>query len=126
MSPDEIKKAQKVAMDQIKAVFEDGHAEINERSYVFTVMTFEERRTVLAYLSTVRPMLAREDLSFLDSTEYKALERDILFKRITVDDMALGKRTKNIFDEFPEDYIMFVTTALQVISYPFLKGKSGV
>lgn len=123
MSPEELKEAQQKANDLIKAIYDDGEAEINERKYTFTVMSFNERRTVFAYTSKIMNMLASNDLSFVDTKEFKDIERDIIYKRITVDGVALSK--KNVVQEHPEDYILFVTTVLQVISYPFLRGPSG-
>lgn len=123
MNAEELKEAQRKSMENIKAVFDDGHAEINERSYKFTVMTFSERRTIFAYMSSIKPLLAVEDFSFLDDPKFKEIEKNVIFKRVTVEDMALSK--KNVFEDYPEDYLMFISTALMVISYPFLKGKSG-
>lgn len=123
MTKEEREVAIKKAQEQTKAVFEDGYANINERKYVFTVMTFSERRSVFAYMSSIKGRLAVEDFSFLDESKFKELEREVIFRRVTVDDMALSK--KNIFEDHPEDYLLFITTALMVISYPFLKGMSG-
>jgi len=123
MSPDELKEAQKKANDLIKAIYDDKEAEINGRIYTFTVMSFNERRTVFAYTSKIMGMLSNMDLSFVDDKEFKDIERDIIYKRVSVDDVSLS--TKNVLHEHPEDYILFVTTVLQVISYPFLRGPSG-
>ena len=114
---------QQKALDNIKDVYNDGCAEINGRSYKFTVMNFSERRTVFAYMTSIKDKLANEDFSFLDETKFKEIERDVIFKRVTVDDMSISK--KNIFETYPEDYLMFISTSLMVISYPFLKGKLG-
>ena len=110
-------------MEQIKAVYEDGKAVINGREYVFTVMTFSERRKVFAYMSSMQEQLNKGDFSFLEESKYREIERDIFYKRVTVDGMSLFK--KNVLEENPEDYIIFVSTALMVISYPFLKGTLG-
>lgn len=118
-----MKKEEKNAIEQIKAVVEDGFAEINERIYTFTAMTFSERRSVFAFLTSVQQAITCENFSFLDDSNFKTLETNIIFKRVTVDGMSLSK--KNVFEEFPEDYLIFITMALTVISYPFLKGKLG-
>lgn len=111
--------------DIIKSVYEDKIATINEHDYEFGVMTFTERRTVFAYASKIAKNLESGDLSFIDDSEYKKIEKDIIFKRITYDKMSLSK--KNVFEdeEFMVDYLKFVTIALAVISYPFTKGGIG-
>ncbi len=126
MNAADLKEAQQKALENIKDVFNDGSAEINGRSYKFTVMTFAERRTVFAYMSSIKAKLAAEDFSFLDEPKFKEIESNVIFKRVTVEDMAISKMKVNIFEDHPEDYLMFISTALMVISYPFLKGKSGV
>lgn len=114
---------QEQGLEQIKSVYYDGVAEINGREYQFGVMTFSERRSVFAYMSSVERHIQQGDFSFIDEPKFKDLEKNIIFKRVTFDGMALSK--KNMFEEFPEDYMVFVTTALMVISYPFLKGQLG-
>lgn len=119
MSPEEQRNA---ALQQIKDVVADGVAEINDRSYKFGVMTFTERRTVFAYMSSVESRIQSGDISFIDEPKFKEVEK-VIYRNVTVDDMSLSK--KNVFEDHPEDYIIFVTTALMVISYPFLKGQLG-
>lgn len=116
---DEQKQA---AQNNIKDIFEDGVAEINGREYKFGVMTFIERRKVFAYTSKIQSNIQDMDLSFLATDEFAKIE-EIIFKRTTFEDMSLFK--KNPFEVYMEDYFIFVTTALQVISYPFLKGSFG-
>lgn len=109
-------------LDIIKDVYDDGIAEINGRKYTFGVMTFIERRKVFAYTSSIQNKLLNGDFSFLSSKEFAEIE-ELIFKRVTLDDMSLSK--KNPFDDYPEDYIMFISISLNVISYPFLKGSFG-
>jgi len=110
-------------LKQIKAVADDGFAEINGRKYTFNKFTFVERRTVFGYMSSIEMRLKTKDLSFFDEPKFTEVER-IINRNVTFDDgMTLSK--KNVFEDYPEDYMMFIQTALMVISYPFLKGQLG-
>lgn len=113
---------QEQAQAQIKAIYDDGIAEINGREYKFTTMTFGERRSVFAYMSKIKPLLVTSNFSFMDDDEFKKIET-IIFKRVTLDGDSLSK--KNSFNEFMEDYIQFTIIAFGVISYPFTKGGIG-
>lgn len=113
----------KEALDQIKSVFEDGVATINERDYKFTAMTHSERVKVFAYFSSIQQQIQGGDFSFLDDSRYKEVEK-VIAQRVTFDGMQLSKLNDH-WETYPEDYIMFVTTALGVVSYPFLSGKIG-
>lgn len=110
------------ALEQIKKVYEDGVATINGRDYEFKVMTFSERRAVFAYTSSINHLLQKGDYSFLNSDEFKKIEK-IINRCVSFENESLSKI--NIFDKFPEDYILFISTALNVICYPFLKGSVG-
>jgi len=110
------------ALLQIKAVYDDGKATINGRDYTFNKMMFGERRAVFAYTSSVQNRLSTGDFSFLDEPKFKHIE-DIINRNVTLDGMTLSK--KNPFEEHVEDYVMFISTALGVISYPFLNGDTG-
>ena len=111
-----------LTLDQIKSVYDDGEAEINGRSYNFGVMTFTERRKVFAYTSSIQGQLQTGNFSFLDDDKFKDVEKVIL-RNVTLEGQSLSK--KNPFEDYPEDYIIFISTALNVISYPFLKGSFG-
>lgn len=116
-------KEQEQALDQIKSVFEDGVATINDRDYTFTAMAHTERVKVFAYFSSIQHQIQGGDFSFLDDSKYKEVEK-VITQRVTFDGMQLSKLNDH-WDTYPEDYIFFVTTSLGVISYPFLKGKVG-
>lgn len=118
-----MEKEQKEALDQIKNVFEDGVATINERDYKFTAMTHGERVKVFAYFSSIQHQIQCGNFSFLDDGKYKDIEK-IIVQRVTFDGMQVSKLNDH-WETYPEDYIIFVTTALGVISYPFLRGTNG-
>lgn len=115
--------AQDEALAQIKAVYEDGEVTLpSGRSYTFTKATHKKRLKVFSYFTGVREMISRQDFSFMGTEEYDRVEA-IISDLVLYDGTLLSKRT-NHWNEFPQDYMLFVTTALGVISYPFLQGEN--
>ena len=94
------KEQQKKALEMIKAVYDDGFAEINGNRYDFAAMTHKKRRKVFAFFTGIASELSRQSLEFLDSERFEEIER-LMF-----------------------DYVMLITTALQVISLPFMGGSN--
>ena len=113
------------ALEQLKAVYEDKKATINERDYEFKTMTHKQRRSIFAYYTKVAKLIESGDFSFLDTQEFNKIE-SLMFTYITYNGIQLSKQETH-FDneEFEADYVILVATALGVISYPFLRGKSG-
>ena len=115
------KTKEQEALDQIKAVYDDNCAEINGRKYKFTITTHITRRKIFAFFSKVQHDIKRGDFSFLASSEFAKIEKEIN-NIITFDGNLLGKIDDH-WEEYPEDYLNFISVALGVISYPFLKGN---
>lgn len=113
---------QKQGLEMIKAVYEDGFAEINGREYHFLKMRHQQRRSVFAYFSHVQRDIQRGDYSFLDDPRFKEIEKQVVNASVTFDDHLLAK-LPNHWDEYPQDYLTFVSTALAVISYPFMPAS---
>lgn len=108
------------AVAMVRAVYEDGEAEINGRKYKFHKMTHVERRKVFAFYSSVAPQLREDNMAFLDTPVYAAVE-DVMWSNISFDGLTLNK-LRDHWDEFPEDYIRLVATSLAVIAYPFTRA----
>lgn len=108
------------AVAMVRAVYEDGEAEINGRKYKFHKMTHVERRKVFAFYSSVAPQLREDNMAFLDTPVYAAVE-DVMWSNISFNGLTLNKM-RDHWDEFPEDYIRLVATSLAVISYPFTRA----
>ncbi len=106
-----------LAKEQMKAIHDDGFAEINGRKYTFTVMTHEQRRRVFAYYSSIGPQVQAQNFSFLSTPEFQGIEK-ILLDRMTLDGMQISKIDGH-FEKHPSDYVTFICCALGVISYPF-------
>lgn len=108
------------AMAQVRAVYEDGEAEINGRSYKFHKMMHTERRKVFAFYTSVQAQMQNQSFAFLDTPAYEAVEK-VMFGAISYDG-NLVKKLADHWDECPEDYLQLVSVAMGVISYPFLRG----
>lgn len=113
----------KSAITQMKAVCEDGVATINGRDYKLTAMTHSERAKVFSFYASPSNTAAMNSFEFLDDPKYKEVEK-VMFSRITFEDMQLSK-LPNHFEEYPEDYIILISTAMGAMSYPFMKGVGG-
>ena len=109
-------KAEALAM--IKAVFDDSEAEINGRKYRYLKMTHKQRRKVFAFYSKVSNRIQAQDLSFLDTPEFEAVE-GIMLGAVMYNDSLLSKLGDIHWEKYPKDYVTFITTSLAVISFPF-------
>jgi len=108
------------AVAMVRAVYEDGEAEINGRKYRFHKMTHVQRRKVFAFYTSIAPQLRADNMEFLDTPQYAAVE-EVMWSNISFDGVALNK-ARDHWDEFPEDYVQLVATSLGVISYPFTRA----
>lgn len=111
------------AKEMLKEVHEDKCAEINGREYHITSINHIKRRKVFAYFTHVQADLQKGDLWFLDSPDWREVEK-VIEDCVTFDGMQISKRQGH-WDEYPEDYMLFVQTMLGALSYPFLSGLSG-
>lgn len=109
------------AIAQIKAVYEDGFAEINGRRYDFGPTNHIKRRTVFAYLTKIQDDLENGNFWFLDSSDFQKVEK-IIADIVLFDGMQISKIGGH-WNEYPQDYVMYVSTALGVVSYPFLAAS---
>jgi len=114
---------QNKAMELIKAVYDDGFAEINGREYELTKTTHKKRRKVFAFYSRVTPLIEKRDFSFLDWPEWETLE-DVIGGIVLHDGVQLSKRPDH-WDQFPGDYLQFISVILPVLAYPFLSASVG-
>lgn len=121
MTPEEKTRQAALAAEMIKDCYTDGEAEINGRKYKFLAMTHKQRRKVFAYFTKIAPRVSAQDLSFLDSEEFEPVEAVIL-DAVTLDDSLLSKLGDAHWEKHPGDFVPFMSTALQVISYPFMSA----
>lgn len=115
-------KEQNKALEMIRAVYDDGFAEINGNRYDFAAMTHKKRRKVFAFFTDIASELSRQSLAFLDTDRFEDIER-LMFDYVLFDGVQLSKQPDH-FESYPADYIVLITTALQVISLPFMGGSA--
>ncbi|WP_449555270.1 hypothetical protein [Lelliottia amnigena] len=116
------KEQQKRALEMIKAVYADGYAEINGNRYDFAAMTHKKRRKVFAFFTGIASEMSRQSMEFLDTERFEEIER-LIFDYVLFDGVQLSKQPDH-FENYPGDYIMLITTSLQVISLPFMGGSN--
>ncbi len=111
------------AEKMISSVYDDGEATINGRKYVLTKPAHKQRRKVFSFFTANQLLMTRHDYSFLDTAEFEQVETVI--NSLVMFDGSLLSRLPNHWDEYPEDYVLLITTMLGVISYPFFRGVVG-
>lgn len=121
MTPAEKRQA---ALDQIKAVYDDGEAEVNGRKYRLLKMQHVERRKVFAFYTSVQNQLQQGNFLFLDSPAFAAVE-EVMWKNVSFDGALIAK-LRDHWEEYPEDYMTLVSTVMGVMSYPFIRAASIV
>ena len=108
------------ALKMFKDVYEDKEAIINGRTYRLTTTTHIKRRKVFAF----SPRIGEADLSFLDDPKFEEIEK--IISNVVLFDGELLSKKPNHWDQYPEDYMIFISTMVGALCYPFLKGFSGV
>jgi len=112
------------ALAMLKAVHDDQAATLpSGREYTLTKMTHKQRRRVFAFFTRNQRQIRIGDFSFLDSSEFEPVEK-VIMDTVLFEGAQISK-LPNIWDDQPEDYVIFITTMLGAISYPFLQGGSG-
>lgn len=115
------KKQREDALSQIKAVVDDGFAEINGRKYTLTKLTHNQRLSVFSYTTSVKEQLQAGNFLFMSTPEFKRvmsiMEKVVLFEDSGIDTL------KDHWEKYPEDFVIFVSTFMSVISYPFMIGS---
>lgn len=110
-------------MAVVKAVYEDGMAEINGTEYVFGKVNHKIRRKIYAFYTGIAQEVQRGSFEFLDRPDYQSIE-NVIGDNILVNDMQISK-IPGYWDNKPEDYLKLITTSMAVFSYPFLRGNAG-
>lgn len=115
------------SLEQIKAVYADNEAEINGTVYSYAKFTHPERLKVFAfYTSLVKDhKIGDVRMDFWDDPQYHKIQQ-LIESKVLVDGMQISK-IKDFWEqeENMDDYIPLMMTSLQVICYPFLRGRNG-
>lgn len=110
------------AKAQAKELYDSGEIEINGRIYELLKMRHEKRLEVFAFYSNVGKAVAGGNFSSFTSPQFKHVQK-IMFEAITFDGVQLSK-TQDHWEEYPEDFLQLVGTAMGVMSYPFIRGSN--
>ena len=110
------------AKAQAKELYEAGEIEVNGRIYELLKMRHEKRLEVFAFYSNVGKSVATGDFSSFVSPQFKHVQK-VMFEAIMFDGVQLSKM-KDHWEEYPEDFLQVVGTAMGVMSYPFIRGAS--
>jgi hypothetical protein len=110
----------KKGLDEIKAIYDDKKMTIDGRDYVFTSTTHAKRKKIFAFLSDVKEMIAVHNYSWMDGQRFDGIE-ETMGNIILFEDMQVSK-IKTHWDDHPTDFVRYIITGMQVISYPFLAG----
>ena len=109
------------SIEMIRAVYDDRSAEIHGREYKLLKMKHRKRLQVFAFFSGIREELAGGSMAFMGKLEWEEIEKTIS-QHVTFEEDLLEKLPDH-FETYPEDYILFATTMLGAMSYPFLSGS---
>ena len=101
----------------IKEIVSDGFMEINDNRYDIMKFNHKTRLVILEFLHKMESGSA-----MIGGAAWQLIEKE-LCQRITFDGMQISKLPEHWEGEHAEDYITFMTMALQVVAYPFLTGK---
>ena len=107
----------------LKSVHDDKCAEINGRQYHITKVNHKKRRKVFAFFSKVQNDVKYGNMWFLDSQEWADVEKTI--ENVVTFEGNLLSKLPDHWDNYPEDYLVFVSTMMGALSYPFLSGFTG-
>lgn len=112
---------QEIQLNKIKDIVNDGILTINERDYKITGTTHERRLKVFAFFSEIQNNLGAGNFSFLADMRYKEIEK-IFSDMVLFNNGILSKELAH-WDNYGDDYLIFITNMFMVVSYPFLKGS---
>lgn len=107
------------AREQIKQAYDDNEATLpSGNTYEFTKLNHKKRLKVFTRFQ----LLEELGMMFFDSPDFeivsKIIEDSVLFNGMQI------SKLPNHWEENPQDFFLFYNTAMGVISYPFLQGKS--
>jgi len=119
----EAELAREEALAMAKAIHVDKCATINGRDYHIANVNHLKRRKVFAYFTHIQKDLSNKDFWFLETKEWADVEQTIC-SVVLFESESLTKR-KNHWEEYPEDYFLFIQSLMPALSYPFLQGLSG-
>ena len=115
-------KAAQAAIDgqkAIKAIYEKGYFDVGDRKYELSKMPFKKAKKIFAYLTAIATQIEAGQLGFIDSDKFENDIEPLLFQFMLVDGFKL-ETIDDHFDDYPGDYIEFVTMSTQGFAAPFI------
>ena len=116
------KQEMEEAKAKAKALYESGELEINGRIYELLKMRHEKRLEVFAFHSEVGKEFSQGNFRALVAPQYKHAIKTMM-ENIMFDGMQISKIDGH-WEDYPEDYLELVGTAMGVMSYPFIRGSN--
>ena len=104
-----------ISRDSLKECYEAGEFTINERVYVMLPVPHAQALKVMGYAQR-----SENGSMMVGDNDWMAME-SLLTKYFSVDGSILAKFSGH-FEKYPEDYMTFVSYAIGVITYPFMRG----
>ena len=99
----------------LKAINDDGYAEINGRKYDLLTFNHADREKIFSYYTTVNFLFENGNYSFLDTDKFQEIKLVIFGHTLFEHDVLSADH----FDKYPQDYILYVVTMLSAMAFPF-------
>lgn len=116
------------ALAQVKAVYDEGVAELHGTSYTYSKFTHAERLKVFSFYSSLIKNQATGEvrMDFWDEPAFHQVQK-LIDSKVLVDGVQISKRDAYWEqEENMDDFLPLMLLSLQVITYPFLRGRLGV
>ena len=110
-----LKEKQLKARKLIKAINDDKYAEINGRKYTLLNFNHTDREKIFSYYTTVNFLFENNNYSFLDTDKWQEIKL-IIFKHTSFESSVLSE---SHFEKYEGDYILYITTMLAAMAFPF-------
>lgn len=111
------------AMRKAKELYDAGEFEVNGRIYELAKMRHQQRLQVFAFYSEHVNQIMSGNFSCLVGDYFQKQVQKTMFDAVLFEDMQLSK-IRDHWEEYPEDFLQVVATAMGVMSYPFMGGAS--
>ena len=121
---EQLEKQREEILKQIEEWSENSYFEINGRRYKISKLSHQFRLEVVAIYSQIESSITMENYGFLINKDFKNIMKKV-DERILFEGSQISK-LPNHFEEYPEDYLDYVSLSLKVISYPFYKRKLSI
>jgi len=94
---------------------------INGREYKISKLSHQFRTEILSVYTQIEKNLEDGNFGFITEPTFKNIIKKI-DNKITFEDELISKRSRH-WEEFPEDYLDYISMSMKVICYPFFKTK---